>query len=1026
MMIRSRLYLKVLGNFGFLLVLLVAMTFLVTNVLNQMQTGYGSAATDLAYLNSLERVRNTLVEVPEYLDRYLMTGEQDAKDAFVRGWTEFDSDIVDLKDTDDSLAISYLSQIRSQFFAWVEYVADPRVAIYENQLSHDSAEAVLAAIQTLEMENQYLFTARSLLNTLFQRKLSAQTVMIESSNNLGAGLGEFVTLVNILFVVFAAALGFFLTRSLTKPLSQLKEGTRNIMESKFVPLQIDRTDEFGELADDFNEMSKMLRENYTRIRSYSDLMTTLNENESLVDVLRKSLDLLSRQVNAVNGAFYIFHRDTNRLELNTGYALRQDRSSISSFAMGEGIPGECARLKSPIEVTDMPNLVQFPVDTGLNTVMPKYAYACPVMFQDNLVGVLVLGSTTRFDEFTKGLIESASPQIGVAITNAQNFEATQALTQELTEKHTELNAKNAELERAYQVKSDFLSNMSHELRTPLNSIIGFTSILLSDRGDPLTDDQRKAMEKVLKNGKHLLQLINDILDFSKIESGRMHVSVESDSVENVVSGAMTTAEHLIRQKGLELKEEMQANLPMFQTDTLKVKQIIVNMLSNAAKFTDQGSITVKTWFEKDMVYVSVKDMGIGIEPQNISRVFEEFQQIDSSHSRKYKGTGLGLPISRRLARLLGGDLVCESVYGEGSTFTLTVPPELPKTAEEKADVLRPARPTAPMPPAAPPAAAPAKPAPAKPSPPPPPKKAAAQKEEKPKAAVQPAPAPAVILSPIERAELERMKQEREKKKRQSEEKDEKTPPPPPVQPKVENGQKKILCIDDEPDVIEILRNYLVPEGYAVFAAYSGAEGVKLAEEVNPNAITLDIMMPQKDGWQVLRELKANPKTRDIPVLIHSMIDNKPLAFSLGALDYLPKPAEPKTVLSLVNKAVKSKDKHVLLIDDDEEYREVLSKILGDEGFSVVQAKSGKEAMAKLREARPSLILLDIRMPEMDGFEFLRHLRQADQWKSIPVTILSGADLTDDQLTEVNRQMIDYVRKSDLTLDSIAQTIKKVL
>ena len=1018
MMIRSRLYLKVLGNFGFLLLILVAMTFLVSNVLNRMVTGYETAALDMSYLSSLDRVRNSLVEVPEYLDRYLVTGEQDAKEAFVRGWKDFDGDIAELKDTKDSLAINYLSQIRSQFFAWVEYVADPRVRLYEGAFDKDSVVLIEQSISDLERENQYLFTARSLLNTLFQRKLSSQTIVIESSNSLGTGLGDFVTLVNILFAVFAAALGFFLTRSLTKPLGQLKEGTRNIMESKFVPLNIERTDEFGELADDFNQMSRMLRENYTRIRSYSDLMTTLNENESLVDVLRKSLDLLSKQANAINGAFYIFNKETKRLELNTSYALRQERSSVTSFAIGEGIPGECARLNEPVEVTDMPNLVQYPVDTGLNSIMPKYAYACPVTFQDNLVGVLVLGSTTSFDEFTRGLIDSAAPQIGVAITNAQNFEATQALTEELTEKHTELNSKNAELERAYQVKSDFLSNMSHELRTPLNSIIGFTSILLSDRGDPMTNDQRKAMEKVLKNGKHLLQLINDILDFSKIESGRMHVSVESDSVENVVSSAITTAEHLIRQKGLELKEEMQSNLPMFQTDTLKVKQIIVNMLSNAAKFTDEGSITVRTWFEKDMVYVAVKDMGIGIEPQNISRVFEEFQQIDSSHSRKYKGTGLGLPISRRLARLLGGDLVCESVYGEGATFTLTVPPELPKSAEEKADVLRPAATTPPA--EKKPAAAPA------PSP-------APKKEEAPVTATTqstsvPGAAPTVILSPQERAELEKLKQEREKKKREEEkaEEAEKPPPPPPEQPSVENGQKKILCIDDEPDVIEILRNYLIPEGYAVFAAYSGAEGIKLAEEVNPNAITLDIMMPQKDGWQVLRELKANAKTRDIPVLIHSMIDNKPLAFSLGALDYLPKPAEPMTVLSLVNKAVKSKDKHVLLIDDDEEYREVLGKILGDEGFSVEQAKSGKEAMKKLREARPAMILLDIRMPEMDGFEFLRHLRQADQWKSIPVTILSGADLTDDQLTEVNKQMIDYVRKSDLTLDNITHTIKKVL
>jgi CheY-like chemotaxis protein len=176
----------------------------------------------------------------------------------------------------------------------------------------------------------------------------------------------------------------------------------------------------------------------------------------------------------------------------------------------------------------------------------------------------------------------------------------------------------------------------------------------------------------------------------------------------------------------------------------------------------------------------------------------------------------------------------------------------------------------------------------------------------------------------------------------------------------------------------------------------------------------------------LRELKASKSTRDIPVLIHSMIDNKPLAFSLGALDYLPKPAEPGTVLDQVSRAVKSKDKHVLLIDDDAEYRTILSKILGQAGFQVETAESGKVAMEKLREARPALILLDIRMPEMDGFDFLRRLRDSDQWKSIPVTILSGQDLTEKERAEVGRQMVDYVRKSDLSVDTISQTIKRVL
>jgi CheY-like chemotaxis protein/anti-sigma regulatory factor (Ser/Thr protein kinase) len=456
----------------------------------------------------------------------------------------------------------------------------------------------------------------------------------------------------------------------------------------------------------------------------------------------------------------------------------------------------------------------------------------------------------------------------------------------------------------------------------------------------------------------------------------MHVSVETDSVESVVNGAILTAEHLVRQKGLELKEEVQPGLPMLQTDTLKIKQIIVNLLSNASKFTDQGAIEVKAWFDKGMVHVAVKDSGIGIEPKNIDRIFEEFQQIDSSHSRKYKGTGLGLPIARRLARLLGGDLIATSVYGQGSTFILTVPPELPKNASEKADVTQK------------PIVLPATPV-----------------KTAPSAAPSAAPAPSPTNGETAKAP---------------------TLPLPPVIPKAAEGQTRILCIDDEPDVIDILRNYLVPEGYAVYAAYGGADGLKVAEEVNPHVITLDIMMPEKDGWQVLRELKANPKTRDIPVLIHSMIDNKPLAFSLGALDYLPKPADSGLVLKLVSKAVKTKDKHLLLIDDDDEYRNVLRGVLGQAGFSVEEADSGKEAMERLRNARPALILLDLRMPDMDGFELLRHLREVDAWKSIPVIILTGADLTPQQVQEMNRQMIDYVRKSDLTVESITQSIKRVL
>jgi signal transduction histidine kinase len=450
--------------------------------------------------------------------------------------------------------------------------------------------------------------------------------------------------------------------------------------------------------------------------------------------------------------------------------------------MGEGIPGQCAAEQRVLEVKNIPVLSNFAVDTGLVEVAPYCVLAVPILFQDKVLGVLVLGSMNRFDDLQKEIINNSVPQLGVAITNARNFEASQKLTREVAQKNEEMNVKNMELEKAYRVKSDFLASMSHELRTPLNSIIGFSSVLLGPSGDQLTEDQRMALEKVLRNGKHLLQLINDILDFSKLESGRMTVNVEADEVVNVVSNSLMTVEGLIKGKEITLKQSIPPNLGLLKTDVLKVKQILVNLLSNAVKFTEKGEVSVTVTQKGEMIAFAVKDSGIGIEAKNFNKVFEEFQQIDNSNTRKYKGTGLGLPISRRLAIVLGGDLKVESDFGHGSTFTLVIPQEFPE--EQKGKQEKPLeRPVAPHP-------------------------AAPQST---------APRPSV-----------------------------------PVQ----GSGTRVLCIDDDPDVIEILTKYLVPEGYSVLGANSGDEGIRIALEQRPSLITLDIMMPRKDGWQVLRELKA--------------------------------------------------------------------------------------------------------------------------------------------------------------------------
>ena len=388
------------------------------------------------------------------------------------------------------------------------------------------------------------------------------------------------------------------------------------------------------------------------------------------------------------------------------------------------------------------------------------------------------------------------------------------------------------------------------------------------------------------------------------------------------------------------------------TDIVKIRQIIVNLLSNAAKFTEKGEINIKVRENNGMISFSVKDSGIGIEKKNFNLVFEEFQQVDNSSTRKYKGTGLGLPIARKLARLLGGDLTVDSEYGKGSTFTLTIPPSVPQQPQEST----------------------------------------------PKVAVKkPLPVPQPVVDrPAQKGA---------------------SAPSRGVQ---------ILCIDDDPDVIEILRKYLVPEGYSVVGALSGDEGIEAAAKIKPALITLDIMMPKKDGWQVLRELKSNNATKDIPVVIHSVVDNKPLAVSLGAVDVITKPTEPKRLLTLVKQYCRTADQFILIVDDHEDFALAFKALLSQDGFNVKVATGGREALDVLKSSTPALILLDLVMPGMDGFEVVQQLQDNEQWRKIPVVILSGKELTEADQQRLDTHIAQFLKKDTFSTSEISKTIKRIL
>ena len=551
-MIKSRLYWRVLGNFALLLVILTAMTVLTLNILSQIEKNFILAKADTKSLNDIENVRKYLNDVPAAASEYAFTSSPKSKSNYIAGWKEFEFALSPLLDDfSDSSSVRDVRQIRSLFENWMQFVGDKLIAIGDMPRTPENAKEIQDSVQIAtqtEVQIKYISTARRLIHDLYVQRISSLPQNISTAAIQSSDLRKFITLVNVLLAVFALALGFVLTRSITSPVRLLKQGTQNIMAGVFEPIVLRRSDELGELAVNFNAMSRELGNNYTRLKAYSELVTTLNSLKSLDEIKTQSLRILCENTHASVGALYLVDKEKNVLSLVEGYALKQNGEKVKTFAIGEGIPGQCAAEEKVLELESIPANSGFSIDTGLVEILPGYIMAVPILYQDRILGVLVLGSVKKFGDLEKEIINNSVPQLSVGITNAINDDATRKLSLEIARRNEELNSKNAELEKAYRVKSDFLSSMSHELRTPLNSIIGFSSVLLGPTGDPLTPDQRMALGKVLKNGQHLLQLINDILDLSKIESGRMTLSVESDDAASVVSSCTMIVESLIKQK----------------------------------------------------------------------------------------------------------------------------------------------------------------------------------------------------------------------------------------------------------------------------------------------------------------------------------------------------------------------------------------------------------------------------------------------------------------------------------------------
>ncbi len=485
-------------------------------------------------------------------------------------------------------------------------------------------------------------------------------------------------------------------------------------------------------------------------------------------------------------------------------------------------------------------------------------------------------------------------------------------------------------EQANHAKSRFLANMSHELRTPLNAIIGYSEMLQDEAQEMAPDEVKADLSKIHGAGKHLLGLINDILDLSKIEAGRMDVHLETFGVRHVLEEAVGTVAPVMERNKNTLVVDAAPDLGDMLSDMTKLRQVLLNLLSNAAKFTQGGTVTLAARRVDATLTFSVRDTGVGMTAEQQGRLFQAFMQADASTTRKYGGTGLGLAISRHFCRMLGGDVTVQSAPGEGSTFTVVLPVEARRPTQSRLPT---------------PAAVP----------------------------VAPGPGPTVLV------------------------------------------------IDDDPGVQDLIARILKSEGWQVLPALTGKEGIRLARERRPDVITLDVMMPDQDGWSVLAVLKDDPALSRIPVIMLSMVDDRTLGFALGAQDYLVKPVERVRLLGVL--AAHKPGVDVLLVEDDQAARDVVKKQLEKEGCRVREAPNGLVALEMVRAQAPELIFLDLMMPEMDGFQFVAALQHEETLARIPVVVLTAKDVTPEERERLSGTVRQVLQKGAVGRDTLLNTVK---
>jgi CheY-like chemotaxis protein/signal transduction histidine kinase/HAMP domain-containing protein len=831
-------------------------------------------------------------------------------------------------------------------------------------------------------------------------------------------------------------------------------------------IAVEAQGEVAILKDNVNLMIANLRETTQKNTEQDWLKTNLAKftrmlqgQRELETVSRLILSELAPLVSAQHGVFYLMDGDDSHrsyLKLLSSYAYRERKHLANRFHLGEGLVGQCALEKERILLTEVP-VDYIKISSGLGEATPLNVVVLPVLFEGQVTAVIELASFRRFSEIHLTFFDQLTESIAIVLNTIaasmrteELLKQSQSLAEELQSQQKELTATNTRLEQQAQTlkaseellksqqeqlqqtneeleekaellalqnreverknreieyakrsleekaeqlsltskyKSEFLANMSHELRTPLNSLL-ILARLLSENGDRnLTDKQVEYARTIFSAGNDLLALINDILDLAKIESGTMSIDVSPVPFGELQEQMERTFSQVAHDKHLEFVLQFDPALPAtIQTDSKRLQQVLKNLLANAFKFTEQGQVVLEVqptaggWSTDQqslnqadrVIAFTVRDTGIGIAPEKQQIIFEAFQQADGTTSRRYGGTGLGLSISREIAHLLGGQIRLTSTVGQGSAFTLYLPQSYhPVDTRPRSDMNR-LRRTTPV------TAAPA------------------------------APSAVQTLELLLHNDLE----------------DDRTL----IQP----GEQSLLVIEDDPNFARILLDLVREQGFKGLVALRGDVGLALAQEFKPSAIVLDVRLPVMDGWTVLDRLKHDPNTRHIPVHMMSVEEGLQRSLQQGAIAYLQKPISTEALLEAlgtIRAFVERPVKNLLIVEDDELQRHSMMELIGNGDVSTLAVGTGAEALAALDSEHFDCMVLDLGLPDMNGFELLEQIKQNPNLNYLPIIVYTGKELTPQEETQLRRVsesiIVKDVESPERLLDETALFLHRV-